>query len=126
MQTSERKLEDQVSEIAQLAKENKNVDVAALMANVLQNHQSNLVPTNQKRLAFAIALGAPPFGLIFAIKFYFSDYDDGHHAAYMCIILTVVSLVLISLFTKSLFSTAHVTPQQIEQIKPSDILQLSQ
>ncbi len=126
MQTSEHKLEEQVSEIAKLAKENKSVDVAALMASALQNHRSNLVPTNQKRLAFLVALGAPPFGLIFAIKFYFSDYDDGRHAAYMCMALTVVSLVLISLFSKSLFSTAHVTPEQIEQIKPSDVFQLTQ
>lgn len=120
------KLEAQVSEIAELAKENKNVDIAALMTSVLQNHQSNLVPTNQKRFAFMMALGVPPFGLIYAIKFYFSDYDDGHHAAYMCIVLTLVSIVLIALFSKSLFSTANVTPQQVEQIKPSDVFQLMQ
>lgn len=126
MQTTKHGLEQQVSEIAELAKENKNVDVAALMASALQNHRSNLVPVNQKRLAFLVAIGAPPFGLLFALKFYFSDYDDGRHAAYMCIVLTVVSLILVTLFSKSLFSTASVIPEQVEQIKPSDVFQLMQ
>lgn len=126
MQTSEHKLEQQVEEIAQLAKENKNIDAAALMMSVLDSHQRNLLPVSQKRLGYFVSLAAPPLGLLFALKFYYSDYDDARHAAYTCVVLTVVSLLLFWLFVKVLFSGSTVTPEQIEQIKPSDIMQLTQ
>jgi hypothetical protein len=125
MQTSEKKLADQVSEIHQLAKENKNIDVAALMLNALESHTSNLVPAKQKRLAYLVSIGVPPFGLLFALKFFFSDYDDARQTAYTCIALTMVCIGVVYFFSKSLLSTAGVTPQQIEQIKPGDIYQLS-
>jgi hypothetical protein len=126
MPTSEHKLEQQVSEIAELAKENKQVDVAALMLNALQNHTSNLVPSNQKRSAYFVSIGLPPFGLLYAAKFYFSDYDDGQETAYVCMTLTVVTLGLVFLFGKIFFASSGVSVQQIEQIKPSDVMQLTQ
>ncbi len=126
MQNAEQKLAEQIGEIAKLAKDNKGVDVSALMANVLENHQKNLIPSSRKRWAYLVSIGAPPFGLIFALKFYFSDADDGRESAYACIVLTIISLVLVYWFTTSLFSATHVTPQQIEQIKPKDIFELTQ
>jgi hypothetical protein len=126
MQSSEEKLAAQVNEIQALAKENKNIDTAALLLSALDSHSSNLVPAKQKRWAYLISIAVPPFGLLFALKYFFSDEDDARHTAYACMVLTVVSVLIVYFFSKSLFSTAGVTPQQIEQIKPSDIYQLTQ
>ncbi len=126
MKNSEDKLAEQIGEIAQLAKDNKGVDVSALMANVLESHKKNFIPSSQKRWAYLVSIGVPPFGLLFALKFYFSDADDGHESAYVCIVLTIISVVLVYWFTSSLLSTANITPAQIEQIKPKDILELTQ
>ncbi len=126
MLETDHKLEQQISEIAQLAKENKEVDAAALMLQALQTHERNLLPASQKRLAYAVSLVAPPFGLLFAVKFWFSGADDGEHAAYACIALTVVALVLLWLFAQSLLSSSGVNPAQLEQLTPQDVLQVVQ
>lgn len=125
MQNSEQKLAEQIGDIAKLAKENKGLDISALMANVLENHKRNLIPSSQKRWAYLVSIGVPPFGLVFALKFYFSDADDGHESAYVCIVLTIISIALVYWFSTSLFSAAHVSPAQIEQINPQDILELT-
>lgn len=122
----DKKLEQQIGDIAQLAKENKQIDAAALMIQALQTHERNTLPASQKRLAYIVSLTAPPFGLLFAIKFWFSGADDGEHAAYACIILTVVALVLVWLFAQSLVSGSGVDPTQLQQLTPKDVLQIVQ
>jgi len=97
-----------------------------LMANALQNQRTNTVSAKAKHWAYLIAVGVPPFGLFFAAKYYMSDEDDAKEVGRMCIILTVISVVMFFAFGKLFFSSAGVTPQQIEQIKPSDIQQLYQ
>lgn len=122
----DKKLEQQIGDIAQLAKENKQIDAAALMMQALQTHERNLLPASQKRLAYFVSLAAPPFGLLFAIKFWFSGTDDGEHAAYACIILTVVALLLVWIFAKSLITGSGVDPAQLQQLTPQDVLQVVQ
>jgi hypothetical protein len=109
------------------AAENKNIDVASLMMQALdKNTARNVVPPGQKRWAYLISVGLPPFGLIFAAKYYFSELDDGKDAAWICITLTAVGILGMILMFKSLLSGSGASFQQIEQIKPSDIQQLVQ
>jgi len=109
-----------------LAKENPNVDVAMLMVNALTNQKQNVVSTKAKRWAYLISIGVPPFGIIFAVKYFFGDQDDARQVAWTCVILTIISLIVIYFIGKLLFNSAGITPSQIEQIKPSDIQQIYQ
>ena len=122
----DKKLEQQINEYAELAKENKKIDVASLMLSALKNESKNLVPVKTKRWAYLVSLGVPPFGLLFALKFYFSEEDDARQVANICILLTAVSVLLFWLMAKAAFSGSGASINQIEQIKPADIYELSQ
>jgi hypothetical protein len=123
---SEEKLEKEFEVYKQIAKEDKKIDVAALMINALQKHEANLLPEKQKRWAYLISLTVPPVGLFFALKFYLQDKDDAKEAALMCLVLTALSILLTVLFTKALLSSSGTNLNQIQQIKPADIQQLYQ
>ena len=122
----EDKLAREFEQYHELAKQDKKVDVASLMINALQKQDTNTIPFNQKRWAYLISLSLPPFGLLFSLKFYFSGKDDGEHAAWVCGVLTAVSIFMYVLFAKILFSASGASLNQIQQIKPSDIQQLYQ
>ncbi len=122
----DKQLEQKFAELQKVAAENKNVDVTALMLHSLEQTNQHLLPHTQKRWAYAISLGLPPLGLLFALKFYFGSEDDGKQTAYMCVLLTIASVILAYMMISSVFSTAGVSPQQILEIKPQDIQQLYQ
>jgi len=123
---SEDKLAQQLEEYKKLAAEDKKIDVAALMINALQSHQLNLLSDKQKRWAYVISFTLPPFGLLFAIQFYFSGKDDGKQAAWICVTLTAVSLLLFVIFAKLIFSGSGLTVDQVKNINPQDIRDLVQ
>jgi hypothetical protein len=79
---SDQKLEEIVSEYAELAKD-KNIDVAALMANALQQEDTNKLSGKAKKWGYLVSLGVPPFGLGFAAWFFFSDKCDGKRRLYL-------------------------------------------
>lgn len=122
---ADKSLSEKVKDYQELAKENKNIDVASLMINALENQKSNLVSASQKRWAYLTSVGVPPFGLLWALKFYFGDEDDAKSTAIICVVLTVVSLIMLWILLGSLFSGAGVTPEQVEQIKPQGIIDLT-
>ncbi len=122
---SDEKLENIVSEYAELAKD-KNIDTAALLMNALQQEDQNRLSTKTKRIAYLVSIAIPPSGFLFALAFYFSDKSDGKTTAYACIILTVISLVISIILFKTMFNSAGVTPAQLQEIKPADIYQLTQ
>ena len=124
---SNKHLEEQLKLYQEAAKENKNVDVAALMLAALAKQEAHRVPVRTKRWAYFISLGAPPFGLLFALKYYFSDESDAKVVASICAVLTTVSLFSVWIFFNLIFSgTGAISPTQIQQIKPSDIIELTQ
>lgn len=123
---TDKNLEHQFSEYQDIAKTNPNVDVASLMINALQTQKQNVVSTKMKHWAYLIALSLPPFGMIFAVKFWFGDEDDAKTCAYVCTALTVMSLLMFWFIGKLMFSSAGVSVDQIQQIKPKDVMQLYQ
>ncbi len=123
---TEKKLERQFDEYLSLHKENKNVDIADLMLNALQNQKKNLVSEKQKRWAYLISIGVPPFGFLFALNFYLSDKEDGKNVGNICVILTVLSVLSFWAITKMLFSGSGASLNQIQQITPANIQQFSQ
>lgn len=123
MNMDEEKLEKQFKDFQEVAKENKNVDVAALMVSALQVSDSSKKTSGigSRRWAYLISLGAPPFGLFFVLKYYFGDDEDGRQAAFICVILTLIGGVLAWVLFSSVLSSSHTSLQQIEQITPSEI-----
>src|SRR4051812_39409353 len=98
-------LEKKISEYQALGKENSNIDVASLMISALNSEKKNLVSSKQKKWAYLVSVGVPPFGFFFALKFYFGEEDDAKHVANICIILTCLSVLSFWLISKSLFSS---------------------
>ena len=122
---SETELEKKIQTYAEIAKENPNVDASLLMMSALKQEDAQMVGKSHK-LAYWISGGFPPFGLLFALKYYLSGDEEEKHAANMCVILTVISVVGFLIFSKIMFSATGANVQQIQQIKPSDIYQLGQ
>lgn len=123
---SEESLEKEIAEYQKLAANDKKIDIASLTMSALQSHQSNHLPEKQKRWAYLISLVVPPFGLLFAIKFFLTDKDDAKQAAVICIVLTVISITLTVLFMKALLSGSGTSLEQIQQINPEDYQDLLQ
>lgn len=121
----ETKLAEQIRLYNQLKQENKKVDVASLALNALASQAENSLTPKEKRIAYFVSLAFPPFGLLYAVKFYTSGKDDGKMAAYLCAGLTVAAIVVLLLFTGGLFSSSGLTAQQLQQA-PSQYQQLLQ
>ena len=120
----EDKLSKELEAYRQLAKEDKNIDVAGLMIQAISKQEANMLPEKLKRWGFLVSLAVPPFGLLFAAKFYTSGKDDGKQAAWICIALTALSVFVAWLFFKVLLSSSGVSVNQLQQIKPQDIQNL--
>ena len=82
----ENPLEQKVSDYIEAAKDNKGVDVTALMLNALDSQSQNRLSDRAKKWAYLISLGLPPLGLFFAAWFYFSDKDVVRHKLVQMII----------------------------------------
>lgn len=122
---SEQKLEELVNEYATLAKDD-NIDTSALLMNALEQEDQNRISTKTKRWAYLISIGVPPLGLLFAAMFYFGDKSDGKSTAIACVVLTAVSCLITYVIFQSILSGSGTTVEQIQQIQPTDIYQLSQ
>lgn len=123
---TEKKLADQVEVISELAKENKHIDAATLMMNALELSEKNTVSPKAKKWAYLISIAAPPLGMLCAVWYFFKTEEDAKQVALTCVVLTVVAIGLLVLFTKMFVSSSGVSLQQIEQIKPSDVMELTQ
>lgn len=121
---SDEKLESLVNEYADLAKNDK-IDTTALLMNALEQEDQNKLSTKTKRWAYLISLGVPPLGYAFALYFYFSDKSDGKSTAIACAILTTLSGIITIVLFKSALTGFGVTSQQLEQIKPQDVYDLT-
>ncbi len=123
---ADKDLAKKIQDYQQVAKENPNVDVGLLMMNALTSEKQNIVSAKAKRRAYGIALAVPPFGLLFTLKYLFSDEDDARQVAWICAILTFVSVLVFWLFGKILLSGSGTSVDQIQKITPKDIQQMYQ
>lgn len=123
---SDQELSKKFETYQQLAKENPNVDINLLMSSALANEDAKAKTGKSYRWPYLIALGVPPLGLVFAVKYYLSGEEDDKNAANICVALTVISLLLFFALGKIMFSSSGTSLQQVEQIKPSDAIQLLQ
>jgi len=124
---SEDNLQKQIDIYQEVARENPGVDVNVLMQNAL-DVESKKFGTGKKsyKWAYTVALGLPPFGLVYTVKYYINGDDEDKRAGKICALLTVVSVLLIIAMGKLFFSSAGITTQQLQQINPSQVQQLQQ
>ena len=116
-------LAKKVEEYTKVAKQNPNIDIGMLMINALATEKQNTVASKSKRWAYLISIGVPPFGFLFALKYFWSDLDDAKEVAWTCVVLTIIATAVFWIGSKLMLSSSGTSIQQIEQIKPSDIQQ---
>lgn len=119
-------LELKLKQYQEMAKQDPGIDIAQLMLRDLESAHTNRLSAKEKKTAYLISLLLPPLGLIFAIKFFFSDKDDAGHAAVWCVGLTVFTILLGLFFLNVLLSTSGVSLKQVQNIRPQDVQQLFQ
>lgn len=127
----EKQLEKQFQEYIDIAKENKNVDVASLMINAMESQNKDSVSSRLRRWAYLISIGFPPLGVFFAIKFYFfDDKDDARHVGNVCMVLTTIAVVFLVLFiwmtSEIMLSGSGVNMDQLKQIDINGLRDLLQ
>ena len=70
--TNEDKLAGEIARISELHKENKNIDTAALLQNVLAEQGQDSIPAGQKTRAYLISLLFPPIRALLFCEVYYS------------------------------------------------------
>jgi len=121
----EKELEQKFKEYEELAKQDKNIDAAGLMMNALEDQPKNLLTPKMRRWVYFISIAFPPFGLLFAVKFYFfSDKSDAKRTGHICVALTILAFALVWLVGQIMFQSAGVDMNQIQQINPQDLQDL--
>lgn len=123
---SDTELSKKIEEYSKLASEDPNVDINTLMMNALEAEHKKASEKKSYRMAYLISVGAPPFGLLFAVKYFMSGEEKDKNAAFACLILTALSIIFLVGLTKLFFSSSGTSLNQIQQIKPSDINELVQ
>ncbi|MDD5590221.1 MAG: hypothetical protein PHQ47_03570 [Candidatus Portnoybacteria bacterium] len=124
----EKELEKELGQYREMAKKNKSIDVAELMMSALERDE-NAVSGKQKRWAYLICFFLPPFGLIFAVRYFFSDKSDAKRIAWICVILTAASIsmtLLIGIMVFSGLEKSGVDFKQLEDLNPQDIQDILQ
>jgi hypothetical protein len=125
---SEEEVTRKINDYQELAKSNKNIDVASLMINALEQAQREEVDAKKKKRAYMVSVIAPPLGLFFAVRYFFSDKDDGKRVALICVILTAIALLGAWLIGAMLFSGGggDAALQQVQTLNVSDLQRLMQ
>ncbi len=119
---SETKLEEQLRKYQELAKLDKNIDVAGLMVKALESAKDNTISIKEKRWAYLLSISVPLVGFFYVIKFFTSDKEDGMQTAVICTVLSCFCLILSWLIGGALGS--GISPQQaqdIQNLNPSDV-----
>ena len=122
----EKKLEKELEKYQELAKQNPDVNVEMLMMNAIQNRKQNLVSPRGKKWAYLISIGLPPLGLLCALRYFLGSEDDAKRVAWICVLLTALGIASIWLFGKILLGSTGDTLNQLQQINPNDLRQLTQ
>lgn len=121
--SSEAETLKKIEQYQELAKTDKNVDVAALTLNELQQANKTAAASGKRRwLAYFISIGFPPFGLIYAVYYFFRNRPSDRRAALWCVVLTVVSVLLTLLLSGLVLSNFAATAgMDLSNLKSSDV-----
>ena len=119
-------LTKKIQEYTELAKNDPNVDINALMLSAFDSEHRAVSEAKSYKWAYLISVGAPPFGAIYAVKYFLSGDARDKTAAYVCLILTAISIIFFALTLKTFTASSGVSLDQIQQINSSDVQELVQ
>lgn len=122
---SDKELEQKVKEYADLKKENPDIDVNTLMLSALEAEHKKFENRKSYKWSYIISVSLPPVGIIYAIKYLLSSEEQDKNAAYICLALTVVSIIFVVFLSYIFTSSTGVDVRQIQQITPADIHELT-
>lgn len=123
MENNEEKISAEIAEIQKLAKENKEIDADALIANILARHQNReQLPQSQRLKSYLVSLFLPPFGLYYVIKFLIRGEPSARRTAWICLAITIVSILVTWSLAKTVFSSLG----QLQGIAPGQLQELIQ
>lgn len=117
-----------IQDYQELAKSNKDIDVATLMISALEQAQRDEIDQKKKKRAYLVSVVAPPLGLLYAVRYFFSDKDDGKHVALICVLLTAIACLGVWLIGAMMFSGGggDTALQQVQNINVGDLKGLLQ
>lgn len=121
----EEKLAEEIARIQKLAAENPGVDANLLIERLLAREQQSSLPAKETTKAYMLSLLVPPLGIYYAFKFFFRPEPVARRAAWICLILTALSLFILWALGNTLFSAAPQL-QQIQNLTPQQIQDLTQ
>ncbi|MDP3740982.1 MAG: hypothetical protein Q8R08_01485 [bacterium] len=122
MPTNEEKITAEIAEIQKLAKENKDIDANALIANIMARYQNTAeqLGAAQKTKSYLVSLLLPPFGIYYVIKFFIQGGTDARRVAWICLAITVLSILVTWSLSKTILSsfadTGIITPGQLQEL----------
>ena len=122
---SDEQLAKKLEAYQQAAKENPSIDINMLMANALAQESQKARIAKSYKWPYLVSIGLPPFGLLFTLKYYLTGDEDDKAAGRICALLTIVAVILFYAFSKALLSGSGASIEQIQQIKPQDIMELT-
>lgn len=125
MDNNEEKISEQLNKFQDLANKDLAIDLASLALDEL-NKPQNLVSPTVKRWAYALSVLFPPFGLLIALYFFLRGEEDSNAVAWICIVLTALTLLLFWLFVSLMMSGTGVSVEEVQQIDPEEIRELLQ
>lgn len=123
---AEKRAAENIALYGDLAKEDKKIDAAALMMEALAQSQQAEVDAKKKRRAYLVSVGLPPFGLLYAVRYYFIGTSDGKRVALTCLILTLASLLASWAIAKSFLASAGPQLRQVQTIDAGELKDLLQ
>lgn len=126
MSDDNKRLEETIKEYAEMAKSNKNIDVASLMVSALQREDQNKLKASTRRWAYILSLGFPPLGYVLALWFFFKSESDAKSTALICAILTTLAIIFTIVLLRMILSGSSTDLEQLQQVNPQEIYDLLQ
>lgn len=125
---TEEEAQKKIQQYADLAKGNKDIDVATLMISALEQERREEIAAKKKRRVYLISITLPPLGLLIAAWYFFSDKPDGKRVALNCVILTAIAGLLFwgisALVSSSLGPNTDAQLKKVENINARQMQQM--
>ena len=99
------------------------------MLSAFDQARQDEIDGKKERRAYLVSVVLPPFGLLYAVRYYFSAKQGGKKVALYCVILTALSLLLAwgaSQMLLSSMSTSGLDLKQLQSVNPNDLKSLLQ
>lgn len=117
MPNREERLNAKLEKIREIARESPGIDEKRLLEDLLLQDKDDYLPASLKTRAYIVSLLFFPFGLYYAVKFFFRAELDARKAAYICLGITVIVFIIGLVAARAVFSSVP----ELDQLSPNQI-----